>query len=255
MAGEGPHEVDSQLPAARGGGADAVPAVKKSVAKMGGYPMKKIQVTYFFEDSGFCKDVFKSVDIPHYYYNRDTASGVWYTSTPDYYANDRRIQRDVIIEVVAGGRVIALDGNGDFEGKRPFVPFNEFEKALANSFAGQQPKLRSYEEMKAKLLSLPGGEAYADPHRYWENWVFNLDFRHVTEQIVGAASWMGVEFHILAIQYTHIPTGFVFTNYRFRPASLPSGSDSRDLLLYDWQAEDLSAALPDQSGINKNKEE
>ena len=36
---------------------------------------------------------------------------------------------------------------------------------------------------------------------------------------------------------------------------LPSGSDSRDLLLYDWQAEDLSAALPDQSGINKNKEE
>ena len=107
--------------------------------------MKKIQVTYFFEDSGFCKDVFKSVDIPHYYYNRDTASGVWYTSTPDYYANDRRIQQDVIIEVVAGGRVIALDGNGDFEGKRPFVPFNEFEKSLANSFAGQQPKLRSYE--------------------------------------------------------------------------------------------------------------
>lgn len=49
--------------------------------------MKKIQVTYFFEDSDFCKDVFKSVDIPHYYYNRDTASGVWYTSTPDYYAN------------------------------------------------------------------------------------------------------------------------------------------------------------------------
>ena len=92
----------------------------------------------------------------------------------------------MIIEVVAGGRVIALDGNGDFEGKRPFVPFNEFEKSLANSFAGQQPKLRSYEEMKAKLLSLPGGEAYADPHRYWENWVFNLDFRHVTEQIVGA---------------------------------------------------------------------
>lgn len=58
----------------------------------------------------------------------------------------------MIIEVVAGGRVIALDGNGDFEGKRPFVPFNEFEKSLANSFAGQQPKLRSYEEMKAKLL-------------------------------------------------------------------------------------------------------
>ena len=69
--------------------------------------MKKIQVTYFFEDSGFCKDVFKSVDIPHYYYNRDTASGVWYTSTPDYYANDRRIQQDVIIEVVAGGRAVS----------------------------------------------------------------------------------------------------------------------------------------------------
>ena len=115
--------------------------------------MKKIQVTYFFEDSGFCKDVFKSVDIPHYYYNRDTASGVWYTSTPDYYANDRRIQQDVIIEVVAGGRVIALDGNGDFEGKRPFVPFNEFEKSLANSFAGQQFRFHFLIAPQFRLLS------------------------------------------------------------------------------------------------------
>ena len=39
-------------PLPEGGGADAVPAVKKSVAKMGGYPMKKIQVTYFFRGFG-----------------------------------------------------------------------------------------------------------------------------------------------------------------------------------------------------------
>ena len=215
--------------------------------------MKKIQATYFFEDPGLCKSVFKSVDVPHYYCNRDTVSGVWYTSTLDDYENDCRIRQDVVIEVVDGCRVIALDGNGDFEGKNPFVPFSEFEKELANSFSRQHPELRSYEEMKAKLLSQPDGEAYADPHHCWENWVFALDFGHATERIVSAARWMGVEYHILAIQYTHIPAGFVFTNYRFRPAIQPTGSSSRDLLLYDWQDEDLTAAPFDQNEASRNE--
>lgn len=79
--------------------------------------MKTIQLTFLFEDTGFCKDVFQSVNQPYYYCNRDTVDGTWYTSTPDDYQNDCRIRKDVIIEIISDGQVIALDGNGDFEGK------------------------------------------------------------------------------------------------------------------------------------------
>lgn len=34
--------------------------------------MKTIQLTFLFEDTGFCKDVFQSVNQPYYYCNRDT---------------------------------------------------------------------------------------------------------------------------------------------------------------------------------------
>ena len=85
--------------------------------------MKSIQVTHYFEDVGLCKDVFQSVSEPHFYCNRDTESGIWHTSYPDLYENDCRVRKDIVIEVISGGQVIALDGNGDFEGKRPFVPF------------------------------------------------------------------------------------------------------------------------------------
>ena len=42
--------------------------------------MKTIQLTFLFEDTGFCKDVFQSVNRPYYYCNRDTVDGTWYTS-------------------------------------------------------------------------------------------------------------------------------------------------------------------------------
>lgn len=79
--------------------------------------MKKIQVSYLFENAGLCTDVFKSVDSPHRFYNRNTESGIWYTATPTAYENDSRIRQDVIVEVIADGQVIALDGNSDFAGK------------------------------------------------------------------------------------------------------------------------------------------
>ena len=50
--------------------------------------MKTIQLTFLFEDTGFCKDVFQSVNQPYYYCNRDTVDCTWYTSTPDDYQND-----------------------------------------------------------------------------------------------------------------------------------------------------------------------
>ena len=46
--------------------------------------MKTIQLTFLFEDTGFCKDVFRSVSQPYYYCNRDMVDGIWYNSTPDY---------------------------------------------------------------------------------------------------------------------------------------------------------------------------
>lgn len=96
--------------------------------------MKTIQLTFLFEDTGFCKDVFQSVNQPYYYCNRDTVDGTWYTSTPDDYQNDCRIRKDVIIEIISDGQVIALDGNGDFEGKKPFIPFCTFRERLAQEF-------------------------------------------------------------------------------------------------------------------------
>ena len=49
--------------------------------------MKTIQLTFLFEDTGFCKDVFQSVNQPYYYCNRDTVDGTWYTSTPVSYTH------------------------------------------------------------------------------------------------------------------------------------------------------------------------
>ena len=66
--------------------------------------MKTIQLTFLFEDTGFCKDVFRSVSQPYYYCNRDMVDGIWYTSTPDYYENDCRIRKDVMIEIISDGQ-------------------------------------------------------------------------------------------------------------------------------------------------------
>ena len=38
------------------------------------------------------------------------------------------IREDFIFEVIADGVVCALDGNGNFEGKKPFVPFCQFRR-------------------------------------------------------------------------------------------------------------------------------
>ena len=39
---------------------------------------------------------------------------------------------------------------------------------------------------------------------------------------------------LIAVLYTHKPTGFQFTNYCIRPAGIISSSLRHDLLLYDW---------------------
>ena len=91
--------------------------------------------------------------------------------------------------------------------------------------------------MKEKLLSLPGGERYADPHSMRDNWVYALNFGEETEEAIGTASWLGIGYHVFAARYTHKPTGFVFRNYRFRQKGTAARASSQDLLLYDWEEE------------------
>lgn len=200
--------------------------------------MTKRQVSFLFENTGSCVDVFCSVEKPSRYYCRNTESGAWYSSTPSSYEPDCQIREDIIFEVLSDGVVCALDGNSDFDGKKPFVPFCHFERSLAQSFAAQHPHLRDYDAMKKKLLSLPGGESYTAPGCCWENWVFALDFDHEVEEEVGRAQWMNNNYRILAVRYTHKPTGFEFINYRFRSGKMSPKSSSHDMLLYDWETQE-----------------
>ena len=91
--------------------------------------------------------------------------------------------------------------------------------------------------MKQKLLSLPDGEEYTDPPSCQDNWLYHLNFGYEKEQVVGTVSRMDSQYSILAVEYQHKPTGFVFTNYRLRLTKMPPLSASNDLLLYDWQEE------------------
>ena len=120
--------------------------------------MIKRQISFLFEDPGFCIDVFCTIAEPVRYYNRDTESGAWYSSTPDWHENGSLIREDLIFEVIANGVVCALDGNGNFEGKKPFVPFYQFRQSLVQSVHTQHPHLQDHEALREKLLSLPDAE-------------------------------------------------------------------------------------------------
>ena len=197
--------------------------------------MKKIQVSHQFENTSFSKDVFRTLEQPVRYFNRNIENGTWYSTLPYCFENDTPIRDGIAFEILSDGKVCALDGNGDFEGKKPFVPFSHFIKALTIFVQNEHPRLRDYYAMKEKLLSLPGGEVYAKPGGRWENWAFALDFGNETEQVVESAKWMMREYHILTVRYTHKPTSFVFTNYRLRSSTMAPKSASHDLLLYDWE--------------------
>ena len=55
-----------------------------------------------------------------------------------------------------------------------------------------------------------------------------------TVQVIDTSEWMGRSYELIAVLYTHKPTGFQFTNYCIRPAGIISSSSRHDLLLYDW---------------------
>lgn len=91
--------------------------------------MKKIRVKLLFEDEGFCKDTFITVYGSKRYFNRDTESGIWFSSDDLYFENGFPIDEDIIFEIFDEKlECIALDGNGDFDSKKPFVPLCERNK-------------------------------------------------------------------------------------------------------------------------------
>lgn len=195
-----------------------------------------IKVNFLFEDTGSCRDVFRGIKQPELFFNRSTVDGVWYHADRcgNYCESSHPAQEDIVFEVFSNNQLWCLDGNGDFKDKTPFLPFCHFERDLMRSFQEQHPEVKGYEAMKAKLLSLPGGETYADPHSCRDNWIYALDFGNETEEMVSTAVWIKRQYNILAVRYTHKPTGFSFINYRFRAASMSPKSISHDLLLYDW---------------------
>lgn len=173
------------------------------------------------------------------YYNRifENYTGevaTWYSASPSIFESDCRISPQTIFEVVYQGRLCARDGNGDFEGKIPFVPFFEFERREAIRCSKKLPNLKGYEQMKEKLLSLPGGEQYSLHGACQDHWIYALSFGKETVQVIDTSEWMGRSYELIAVLYTHKPTGFQFTNYCIRPAGIISSSSRHDLLLYDW---------------------
>lgn len=66
------------------------------------------------------------------------------------------------------------------------------------------------------------------------NWIYALNFGKETVQVIDTSEWMGRSYELIAVLYTHKPTGFQFTNYCIRPAGSISSSLRHDLLLYDW---------------------
>ena len=205
---------------------------------------RRIRVEFYLEDDGLCRDTFRTTEGPERYFNRSMEDGKWHTASPvgNYCENDCTVREDIIFEIVSRGRVCHLDGNGDFPGKDPFIPFREFEKALAADTLAAHPGLKDHHAMKEKLLSLPGGERYADPHSMRDNWVYALNFGEETEEAIGTEFWLGIEYHVFAARYTHKPTGFVFRNYRFRQKGTAARASSQDLLLYDWEEENTQKA-------------
>ena len=67
-----------------------------------------------------------------------------------------------------------------------------------------------------------------------DNWIYALNFGKETVQVIDTSEWMGRSYELIAVLYTHKPTGFQFTNYCIRPAGIISSSSRHDLLLYDW---------------------
>ena len=87
--------------------------------------MKHIKVQFLMEDPGQCKSTFLTVDTPKRYFNRSTETGVWSNTYPsgNYCENDCPVSENIVFEIVSQGQPCHLDGNGDFEGKNPFIPF------------------------------------------------------------------------------------------------------------------------------------
>lgn len=216
--------------------ADRLPDDGKDMEKDMPEEMKHIRVVFFSEDIIHRRDIFRSLDDPEEYFSRSIEDGTWHTAYPgaDYCEKGDQFRPNIVFEITFHGKTICLDGNGDFQGKTPFVPFCHFQKALAEEILAVNPHLKDERARKEKLHSLYGRN-HKGSHEKWDKALYFGK----TEDVIREVSWNGRKYLVVIARCIHRPTGFIFRNYRFREERTQGHTSSHDLFLYDWDEQDM----------------
>lgn len=134
-----------------------------------------IKLSFLFEDSGSCKQVFKGND--NKYYCRIEKN--FYTCYPSngYYEASEPVEKDNFIIEGIGGEYSSID---------------DFCKAITKELKG---KLKTYEDMKEYLLKEWNREGYK------ENWIWNTSRR--SEEILERYNYLGMELRLVKTESIH----------------------------------------------------
>ena len=211
---------------------------------------KIIKIKHHESDSGFCKDTFVTVgDDKKRYFNRCTESGAWYHTSPygGYFEHSHLVSENIIFQIMNGQKVLAIDGNGDFPNKKPFVTGEERydrAKALFADFLQQNGII--FKDIEAWKQALRSHPAYQEYKSYDENWLYYESGKAVSIERVATLDVFGDPVDFLAVTYNH-SCGINFTHYC--AAFTPQKSyhhllgkplcDLAYLLLYTWEGIEL----------------
>ena len=205
---------------------------------------KKIKVKFYESDAGFCRDTFVTVgDKKKMYFNRCTEHGLWYHTDPygGCFEHSHLVAGNIIFEIMENNRAVALDGNGEISGKKPFISERErnreARKLFLDHMAAKGIDTYSYEEMKQMLISQP---AYGEYSGYEENWIHhNLVPVSITKVVT--ADVYGKTSDFLAVEFVH-SCGVAYISYHvtFNPKkkyslTFESRCELHPLLLYTWE--------------------
>ena len=96
------------------------------------------------------------------------------------------------------------------------MPFYQFRQSLVQSVHTQHPHLQDHEALRENCFPCRMPEKRLGMVGTGKTGSLPPMLRTPLRGRVDSAEWLNSQFHILAVRYTHKPTGFVFTNYRFR---------------------------------------
>lgn len=135
-----------------------------------------IKLTFLFEDSGFCKQVFKGDNNKHYCrIGKD-----FYTCYPSngYYEASSSIDNNNFI----------IEGEGI-----EYTSIKDFCKAMTKELSN---KLKTYEDMKEYLL-----QEWDDKKDYKDNWIFNIE--RVKEEVIKEYNYLGLKLKLIKTESIH----------------------------------------------------